>query len=125
MKAIINARIYDYNRYIENGYLLYDEKIDKCGPMSEFPKGKYEKVEDYKGDLLMPTFVCMNAGLLSKCSLLRRYKKFWASLRRTMSCAFSCVGAPAGITSNSRLGATKETNFSASQWLRAAVTYSG
>ena len=65
MKAIINARIYDYNRYIENGYLLYDEKIEKCGPMSEFPKGSYEKVEDYKGDLLMPTFVCAHAHIYS------------------------------------------------------------
>ena len=65
MKAIINARIYDYNRYIENGYLLYDEKIEKCGPMSEFPKDKFEKVEDYKGDLLMPTFVCAHAHIYS------------------------------------------------------------
>lgn len=65
MKAIINARIYDYKNYIECGYLLFDEKIVKCGPMSEFPKGEYQSVEDYKGDLLLPTFVCAHAHIYS------------------------------------------------------------
>ena len=27
MKAIINARIYDYEKYIENGYVVFDKKI--------------------------------------------------------------------------------------------------
>ena len=31
MKAIINARIYDYEKYIENGYVVFDKKIIKVG----------------------------------------------------------------------------------------------
>ena len=58
MNAIINARIYDYVTYIENGYLLYDEKIVEVGDMKDFKNKDYDKVEDFQGDLLMPTFVC-------------------------------------------------------------------
>lgn len=65
MKAIIHARIYDYHQYYEDGYLLFDEKIHECGPMSKFPKKDYEVVEDYQGDLLIPTFVCAHAHIYS------------------------------------------------------------
>lgn len=65
MKAIINARIYDYQQYIENGYLLYDENIVEVGEMSEFKGGNYELIEDYGGDLLMPTFVCCHSHIYS------------------------------------------------------------
>ena len=65
MKAIINARIYDYVNYIENGYLLYDEKIVEVGDMKNFKNKGFEKVEDFKGDLLMPTFVCAHSHIYS------------------------------------------------------------
>ena len=65
MKAIINARIYDYVNYIENGYLLYDEKIVEVGDMKNFKNKGYDKVEDFKGDLLMPTFVCAHSHIYS------------------------------------------------------------
>ena len=65
MKAIINARIYDYETYIENGYLLYDEKIVEVGDMKNFKNKGYDKVEDFQGDLLMPTFVCAHSHIYS------------------------------------------------------------
>lgn len=65
MKAIINARIFDYVNYIENGYLIFDEKILEVGDMKNFKNKGYEKVEDYKGDLLMPTFVCAHSHIYS------------------------------------------------------------
>ena len=64
MNAIINARIYDYVNYIENGYLLYDEQIIEVGDMKNF-KNKGYKIEDYKGDLLMPSFVCAHSHIYS------------------------------------------------------------
>lgn len=64
MKAIINARIYDYKNYIENGYILFDEKIEKVGPMSEFKNNDY-KVIDAKGQLVLPNFVCNHAHIYS------------------------------------------------------------
>ena len=65
MNAIINARIYDYETYIENGYLLYDDKIVEVGDMKNFKNKGYEKVEDFQGDLLMPTFVCAHSHIYS------------------------------------------------------------
>ena len=65
MNAIINARIYDYVTYIENGYLIYDDKIVEVGDMKNFKNKGYDKVEDFKGDLLMPTFVCAHSHIYS------------------------------------------------------------
>ena len=65
MNAIINACIYDYETYIENGYLLYDDKIVEVGDMKSFKNKGYEKVEDFQGDLLMPTFVCAHSHIYS------------------------------------------------------------
>jgi len=65
MNAIINARIYDYVNYIENGYLLYDEKIVEVGDMKNFKNKGFDRVEDFKGDLLMPTFVCAHTHIYS------------------------------------------------------------
>ena len=64
MKAIINVRIYDYNRYIENGYVIFDKKIVKAGPMSEFKNNGYQVI-DGKGQLLLPNFVCNHAHIYS------------------------------------------------------------
>ena len=65
MKAIINARLYDFDKYIENGYLIFDEEIIKTGDMSEFVKRNYEEIIDAKGDLVMPSFVCGHAHIYS------------------------------------------------------------
>ena len=65
MNAIINARIYDYVTYIENGYLLYDDKIVEVGDMKNFKNKGFDKVEDFKGDLLIPTFVCAHSHIYS------------------------------------------------------------
>lgn len=65
MKAIINARIYDYVQYIENGYLIYDDKILEIGDMENFKDTGFDKIEDFKGDLLLPTFVCAHSHIYS------------------------------------------------------------
>ncbi len=64
MKAIINARIYDYDKYIENGYVIFDEKIVKVGQMSEFKDNGYQ-VYDAKGKFLLPNFVCAHSHIYS------------------------------------------------------------
>ena len=65
MNAIINARIYDYVNYIENGYLIYDDKIIEVGDMKNFKNKGFDRVEDFNGDLLMPTFVCAHSHIYS------------------------------------------------------------
>ncbi len=64
MKAIINVRIYDYQNYIENGYVLFDDKIVEAGPMSKFKNDGYQVI-DGKGQLLLPNFVCNHAHIYS------------------------------------------------------------
>ena len=64
MKAIINVRIYDYCHYIENGYVVFDKKIEKVGPMPSFKNEGYQVI-DGKGQLLLPNFVCNHAHIYS------------------------------------------------------------
>ena len=65
MRAIINARIYDYENYIENGYVLFDEQIIEVGPMSQYKKSsKFDEI-DFEGDLLLPGFVCAHSHIYS------------------------------------------------------------
>ena len=64
MKAITNVRIYDYHRYIENGYVVFDKEIIKVGKMSEFKNDGYQVI-DGKGQLLLPNFVCNHAHIYS------------------------------------------------------------
>ena len=55
-KALINVRIYDYHQYIENGYILFNEKIIKVGSMDSFNACDCEII-DGKGDLILPNLV--------------------------------------------------------------------
>ena len=64
MKAIINVRIYDYQNYIENGYVVFDKNIVKVGKMSEFKNEGYSLI-DGKGQLLLPNFVCAHSHIYS------------------------------------------------------------
>lgn len=64
MKAIVNVRIYDYKNYIENGFVIFDEKIRKVGKMSDFKNDGYE-VTNGNGQLLLPNFVCNHAHIYS------------------------------------------------------------
>lgn len=55
MKAIINIKLYDYVTWIENGFLLYDEKIEAIGCMDDFPGA--EEIKDGKGMWLIPGLI--------------------------------------------------------------------
>lgn len=56
VKALINVRIYDYQNYIENGYIIFDEKILKVGPMDEYVPGDFEAINGH-GFLILPNLV--------------------------------------------------------------------
>ena len=64
MKALVNVRIFDYERYIENGYVVFDSSIKEVGEMKNF-KNKGYQVIDGKGQLLMPNFVCAHSHIYS------------------------------------------------------------
>lgn len=52
MKAIINGRIYDYDQYIEDGYIIFDDTIVEVGKMADYT-GHHE-VYDAQGKLIIP-----------------------------------------------------------------------
>jgi len=55
MKAIKNVKIYDYEHFIENGYIVYSDKIEEVGRMEHFT---FEgQVIDGKGKLVIPGLV--------------------------------------------------------------------
>ena len=64
MKALVNVRIFDYQNYIENGYVVFDETIHEVGEMNSF-KDKGYQVIDGKGQLLLPNFVCAHSHIYS------------------------------------------------------------
>ncbi len=65
MKALINCRLYDYKNYMENAYVVFDEKIIEIGDMSDFKKGKIDEVIDVNNDVVLPGFVCSHTHLYS------------------------------------------------------------
>jgi putative selenium metabolism protein SsnA len=52
MKALVNARIYDYVNYINHGYVLFDTQITEVGSMEDFHGA--DEVIDCCGSILMP-----------------------------------------------------------------------
>lgn len=64
MKALINVRIYDYENYIENGYVIFDKTIVDVGQMSNFKNNGYQII-DGKGKMLLPNFVCAHSHIYS------------------------------------------------------------
>lgn len=55
MKAIKNVKIYDYEHFIENGYIVYSDKIEEVGRMEHYT---FEgQVIDGKGKLVIPGLV--------------------------------------------------------------------
>ena len=65
MKALINVRIYDYNKYIENGFIIFDNEIREVGEMKDFSPRYDLEVVDGNGDMVLPSFVCAHAHIYS------------------------------------------------------------
>ncbi len=63
-KAIINARIYDYETYIERGYVVFDTTVLAVGSMNEFTED-VEDVIDGDGMLVLPGFVLGHTHIYS------------------------------------------------------------
>jgi len=64
IKAIINARIYDFKQYIENGFVIFDKQVISTGSMKEFKNKKY-RIIDGTGQIVMPSLVCGHAHIYS------------------------------------------------------------
>ncbi len=67
MFALINARLYDFNSYIENGFVVFDDKIQKTGSMKDFRDEGYE-ITDCSGALVMPGLTVAHTHIYSTFS---------------------------------------------------------
>ncbi len=52
-----NVMIFDWEGFIENGFIRFGKKIEQVGSMDEYREAKGEKVYDLKGHLVMPGFI--------------------------------------------------------------------
>ena len=64
LNALINVRIYDYDHYIENGYIIFDKKIHEVGDMKDF-KNNFYIIINGNGKLVIPNFVCAHSHIYS------------------------------------------------------------
>lgn len=64
MKAIINARLYDYEQYIDHGFIVFDDQIQAIGTMDTFEDNNYE-IHDVEGALVIPSFVIGHTHIYS------------------------------------------------------------
>ena len=56
MKAIIHATLYDYQTFIQDGYILFNDKIIETGPMTAFHQTDEMTIIDGTGHLVLPNF---------------------------------------------------------------------
>ncbi len=63
-KALTNVTIYDFVRFIEKGYVVFDEEIQKVGKMEDFFDKGYE-IEDKSGSIIIPGLVCGHTHIYS------------------------------------------------------------
>ena len=64
LTALTNVRIYDYENYIENGFIIFDEKIHEVGEMKDF-KNNFYRIVNGKGKLVIPNFICAHSHIYS------------------------------------------------------------
>ena len=62
--ALLNVRIYDYQKYEDLGFIVIDEKIIATGKMSDYKNLGYEEY-DLSGKLVIPAFVSGHTHLYS------------------------------------------------------------
>lgn len=62
--AFINAKVYDFNKFRENQYVIFDETILEVGNMSEFKDDNYEII-DCTDHLVIPSLVVGHTHIYS------------------------------------------------------------
>ena len=64
-KAIINIKIYDFAKFSNDSFVIFDQAILHVGAMSDFVDEGFEII-DGRGALLMPGLVCAHTHIYSK-----------------------------------------------------------
>ena len=67
MNTIINAKIYDYEMYIENGYIVFSDLIHHVGEMKDYKKFNGKEI-DAGGMLVLPGMINAHSHIYSTFS---------------------------------------------------------
>jgi len=67
MKAIIHCKTYDFDTYLDNQYVIFDQEIVEIGSMNDFVDQDYQII-DGSNKLLMPSLIVGHTHLYSKLS---------------------------------------------------------
>lgn len=70
MKALIHVKIYDYHEYIPDGFIVFNEEVQKIGVMEEFEDTGFEII-DGQGKMLLPGLINFHTHIYSM--LIRGY----------------------------------------------------
>lgn len=66
MKALIHVKLYDYNTYIENGFVVFDSQILEVGRMETFDGDReIDKIIDGEGRFLLPGLINFHTHMYS------------------------------------------------------------
>ncbi|MFH5881810.1 amidohydrolase family protein [Liberiplasma polymorphum] len=63
-KAIIHAKLYDFHQFIDDAYVIFDERIIDFGPMQDFENRGYELI-DGKNHIIMPSLISGHTHIYS------------------------------------------------------------
>ena len=65
MYVIKNVMIYDYHRFIKNGYVIFDSHIQEVGDMSQYKEEHKHQIIDGNNKIILPGFVSGHTHLYS------------------------------------------------------------
>ncbi len=63
--VIKNVMIFDFDRFIEKGFVRFSDVIEEVGSMEDYKEKPEEEVLDFPGKLLMPGFIVGHAHIYS------------------------------------------------------------
>ncbi len=63
--ALINCTLYDYDKFLENAYVIFDDTIEKVGSMNDYYKSEKHREIDMSGKIVLPGFVNAHTHIYS------------------------------------------------------------
>ncbi len=70
MKAIVGGKIYHKNRFIEDAYLIYDERIARIGRREDFSPNAVEEILELDDEILVPGFIDVHIHGFAGCDAM-------------------------------------------------------
>ena len=131
MKAITNAVLFDFESFRPDSYVLFDQAIVACGPMSQFPGA--DQVTDVAGAWVMPGLVAGHTHLYSTFArgwappfapnnFRQLLEQFWWKLDAGLDLEAVAFSGRVGALASLKAGVTTLVDHHASGVIRGSLT---